>query len=379
MYNASNSNLNSLNSNDLDNTSLLLSNNSRIPMAFSYLSDQNSNPVEPLFSNQNTSSSLNSNQTDNEKYYGINEMLEEFRKKIIEIEANNRYYGQDCNKETKWNFFSSLLFTITVMSTVGYGYIAPITWEGRVVCICYASIGIPIFFLCLTNLSGSLGQMLRFVYKTLNSVNPITKFLKRRRQQKRMKRNRKKMSTLSKHSNITSDNGSSFNEHKHIVVVQDGQSTIRSELSSNIFVKELEEFNVAYDLSLCEEDDEENDDEDDDDDDDENDFLSYEDEVPISVALLIIAVYFCAGAFMFQKFEGWTFTQSFYFIYVTLTTMVSFLSIKLNHRLFLYEGQRHFITVFFTEYSTVFEFNFLNKSPFQRKSQDIFKNLSSGT
>lgn len=66
-----------------------------------------------------------------EKSFFINQCLTDFRKKIIDIEAETKYSGQNCTTHSRWNFFSSLLFTITVISTVGYGYVAPITWEGK--------------------------------------------------------------------------------------------------------------------------------------------------------------------------------------------------------------------------------------------------------
>jgi ABC-type transport system involved in multi-copper enzyme maturation permease subunit len=51
----------------------------------------------------------------------IIDYLVEFRNKIIEIERDYKFHGQNCTEYSRWNFFSSLLFTITVMSTVGYG------------------------------------------------------------------------------------------------------------------------------------------------------------------------------------------------------------------------------------------------------------------
>ena len=74
-------------------------------------------------------------------YSGIDEILIGFRNKILQIEIETEYVGQDCTLDSKWHFFSALLFTITLISTVGYGHVAPITWEGRIVSMCYALIG----------------------------------------------------------------------------------------------------------------------------------------------------------------------------------------------------------------------------------------------
>lgn len=88
--------------------------------------------------------------------------------------------------------------------------------------------------------------------------------------------------------------------------------------------KELEEFNVAYEFNLIEEDDNSSDDDEDDEDDDGDGYYyeNVEGEVPISLAVLVIVLYMTGGAWLFQKFEGWSFSKSFYFVFVTLTTMV---------------------------------------------------------
>jgi hypothetical protein len=131
-----------------------------------------------------------------DQYTYINLLLREFRRQIIEIQENTTYYGQDCELDSKWNLFSSILFTITTISTIGYGFTAPITWEGRVVCVCYASMGIPIFLMCLANLSSSFAKMFRFIYAKVDSVNPVAKFLERRRKENKAKRKAKKKNAL---------------------------------------------------------------------------------------------------------------------------------------------------------------------------------------
>ncbi|XP_071962184.1 potassium channel, subfamily K, member 16-like [Antedon mediterranea] len=50
-----------------------------------------------------------------------------------------------------WDFVSAVFFAATVVTTIGYGHIAPSTYSGGAFCVCYAFFGIPLTALFLAN------------------------------------------------------------------------------------------------------------------------------------------------------------------------------------------------------------------------------------
>lgn len=56
-------------------------------------------------------------------------------------------------------------------------------------------------------------------------------------------------------------------------------------------------------------------------DDDDDDFDDDEESVPLLVTVFVIPLYLTLGATLFTIWEGWTFLNSFYFCFITLTTI----------------------------------------------------------
>ncbi|CAG0916815.1 unnamed protein product [Notodromas monacha] len=68
-----------------------------------------------------------------------------------------------------WNFVQSVFFASTVITSIGYGNIAPKTTEGRVFCIIFALIGIPLTLTALTDLGRMLATSAASLYKRIRA------------------------------------------------------------------------------------------------------------------------------------------------------------------------------------------------------------------
>ncbi|CAF0871027.1 unnamed protein product [Adineta ricciae] len=192
----------------------------------------------------------------------INTMLYTYRNFVISTSTKYRYYGDDCLSTNKWTYANSLLFAITIITTIGYGNITPTTWEGQLCCICYATIGIPIFLLCVANISGVLGEMFRFIYGKI--ICAPCKLIKRR-------------SAATRKAKA---------EEENAVV----KGPINNMGDDDDFVEDEQPSNHRV-------------------------------AVPLTVTMIIIAAYIWIGSALFHNFEGWTMIQSGYFCFITLSTI----------------------------------------------------------
>ncbi|KAM4617420.1 potassium channel subfamily K member 4 [Discoglossus pictus] len=75
----------------------------------------------------------------------------------VEIEAN----VTNATSSTRWDIGSCFFFAGTVITTIGFGNNSPKTDGGRIFCIFYALVGIPLFGILLAGVGDHLGSALR--------------------------------------------------------------------------------------------------------------------------------------------------------------------------------------------------------------------------
>ncbi|KAF2353625.1 Potassium channel domain [Trinorchestia longiramus] len=174
-----------------------------------------------------------------------------------------------------WTFWKSMFFCSTITTTIGYGHMAPVTQAGRILCIVYAIIGIPLMLILMADFGKLFTRGLKAIFRLIFRINRSAQCMKLRR--------------------------SAF--------VQNCKSGMRRVCRTIFFCKPCrkdepdEEEGKKEDLVLDE--------------------LFNDDNfnLPISLALLILVIYILVGCFVFTLWEDWSFFEAFYFIFISISTV----------------------------------------------------------
>nr|DBA14754.1 TPA: hypothetical protein GDO54_004047 [Pyxicephalus adspersus] len=229
-----------------------------------------------------------------------------------------------------WTFLSSLFFCCTVITTVGYGNLTPITVPGRVACMIYAAVGIPLMLLVLADLGGILAGFLSktFEYfleswhrRVQRQSNTPPKFAT-------FPRGPHKSSTQS-----TLDSRLSVREPLNLTEVLKSQATVKRRYMQmrNIDIFELivmkenrnelpykcpfKKCHSCPDLDIKPTSD--------------SVIFNFDNlgeevdrlDVPVLLIVLIVVAYIMLGAVILPLWEDWDTLEAFYFCFVTLTTI----------------------------------------------------------
>lgn len=239
-------------------------------------------------------------------------ILTEYQNVVLEAKKAG-WDGADDNVDVppQWSYAGSLLYSVTVITTIGYGHIAPKTSNGQLVTIFYALFGIPLTLLCLANMGRFLGGWFRLLYKNFCKLctwlfcPPEDSFTKRK-----MPNSKSRISQESDPLQTRADPDMDRNTLKVVPLNSSGKhrntskrSLSRSRSSSpapndiNIIIEDADKPKIKPKIKT-------------------------EDiRVPIFVSLMIISLYVFGGALMFSMWEDWNYLEGSYFCLITLSTI----------------------------------------------------------
>ena len=99
--------------------------------------------------------------------FQVEEDLHSITMKIVDAAVNLDYDGEVDTWTYSWTFPNTLLFTITIMTTIGYGHICPKSFQGQLFTIIYALVGMPLLMLFLGNIGNLMGDGIKYSYSRI--------------------------------------------------------------------------------------------------------------------------------------------------------------------------------------------------------------------
>ncbi|XP_078486264.1 potassium channel, subfamily K, member 16 [Ciona intestinalis] len=114
--------------------------------------------------NSNLSNTNGSNENlTGEDFRNLIQLIREAPQNGVQFDSN-----QTASCARNWDFHNAFFFAGTVVTTIGYGNISPQTFGGRVFCIFYAAIGIPLFAIMFAAIGEKIVETF-FLYAFIHS------------------------------------------------------------------------------------------------------------------------------------------------------------------------------------------------------------------
>ncbi|XP_046383673.1 uncharacterized protein LOC124154164 isoform X2 [Ischnura elegans] len=266
------------------------------------------------------------------------------RRRLMELEGQlhaaydagvTSYSGQRA-----WSFLNAVVYCLTVVTTIGYGHIAPATTTGRAITIVYAIIGIPMFLILLADFGKLFTRGIKFLWafirrlyytgscrkvrttapvqEVMKGVQLVYDFATFRRpsqvidgngaagdmgqpQNNTMERTNSRSQSLG--ATLASPEGSASQGSMAVGTVSVASLTpdsVKVGRVSSVYVPAGNDPGTPA-PSQFEVDDEFN--------------------LPISVAIFILLLYIFFGATIYYSWEDWGFFESFYFVFISMSTI----------------------------------------------------------
>uniref|UniRef100_A0A915PBA0 Potassium channel domain-containing protein n=1 Tax=Setaria digitata TaxID=48799 RepID=A0A915PBA0_9BILA len=78
-------------------------------------------------------------------------------------------------EEYSWTFTTALFFTATLLTTIGYGNLVPVTFQGRMFCIVYALFGVPLILITVADIGKFLSENIIWLYAKYREAKKMYK------------------------------------------------------------------------------------------------------------------------------------------------------------------------------------------------------------
>ncbi|XP_070505686.1 TWiK family of potassium channels protein 7-like [Chironomus tepperi] len=213
----------------------------------------------------------------------------------------------------KWTYASAFLYSLTLITTIGYGGMTPRSQWGRIAALIYAIFGIPIILLYLSTMGEGLSSAMRCIFKRLRATSSKSN-------SSSSSNTNSTSSSTTTPSSSTSNNilGETTNNNKSKIIESEkrqyaGWNHSGSSIQQQHFHNPSSGNGGSYN----------------------NNYLSNsfsitsgshhkkqkQSVVPISICIMILICYVTSGAVLFHELQKWNVLDSIYFCFTALSTI----------------------------------------------------------
>lgn len=74
-----------------------------------------------------------------------------------------------------WTMTTAIFYTTTLLTTIGYGNLVPVTFKGRMFCIFYALLGVPLILITVADIGKFLSENIVWLYGLYSKMRKLPK------------------------------------------------------------------------------------------------------------------------------------------------------------------------------------------------------------
>ncbi|ESO07020.1 hypothetical protein HELRODRAFT_76875 [Helobdella robusta] len=103
-------------------------------------------------------------------FHAASTLLKQYEDYVGKLPAQiTKYSTSSVMKE--WSFFESLFFCGTVVTTIGYGNVTPVTMYGRIATMIYGCFGIPLCLIFLSKTGKNLTKIIKYFWNVNDEID----------------------------------------------------------------------------------------------------------------------------------------------------------------------------------------------------------------
>ncbi|CAL4060919.1 unnamed protein product [Meganyctiphanes norvegica] len=204
----------------------------------------------------------------------VEKVVKEYQLKVIGAVGDGWDGGESTGSPSQWSIEGGFLYSLTVITTIGYGHISPNTDQGKIMTIFYTIFGMPVFLLYMANMGDILAKSLKWTYSKLCMC-------------KEKKENKFDTAVAWRQAQITMANPAGASGS--------AEDPYAAELAEHLSIESWHSEDEKQDITSV--------------------------NIPITISLSIMIGLLYGGTILFQEYEGWDLLTSFYFCFISLTTI----------------------------------------------------------